>query len=152
VQRESEVLARLPAPPAGAGGPASAGLDPLGVVASWLRLGSPTAITEGERKPLRWDLALHVSRGSAAGEVLPAIMVVVAAAVPTPSDVEVWLDRVFDELHRSDPVWAMRARAEAARWRGDGRAAVEWETRAGVLTGLVEDVPSALLAHFAVLR
>ena len=152
VQREAEVLARLPAPPGKDMTPAAAGADSLVAVASWLRLGSPTAMTETERRPLRWDLGLHLGRGSAAAEVLPAVMVVVGAAVPSSSDVEVWLDRIFDQVHRQDPVWAMRARAEAARWRGDGRSAVEWETRAGILTGLIEDYPSALLARFAALR
>jgi uncharacterized protein HemY len=70
-------------------------------------------------------------------------------AVPESADVEVWLDRLFDEEHKSQPVRAMLARAEVARWRGDAAAEERWLERAARMRALVRDYPTMLLAHLA---
>jgi hypothetical protein len=79
-------------------------------------------------------------------------MFVVATIVPSEASVEVWLDRVFQDVHREQPIRAMLARAECARWRGDAASERLWRDRAARLTKLIDGYPRALLAHLVELR
>jgi hypothetical protein len=151
---ERQVLAKLPAAVSVAGPLSVIAADgpppsPLAELAYWLQLASSSLTTEQQRKPMRPRLALDLPQRAPHAAVLPAVMYIVGRTVPPSTDVDVWLDRIFDAEHRRQPVRTMRARAEAARWRGDGDAAHEWQTRAAVMTRLVEDYPTALLAHVA---
>jgi tetratricopeptide (TPR) repeat protein len=117
----------------------------LSEVATWVGLATRP---EEERRVERWELALLTPSQSA----LPAVMYVVSRAVPSMTDVEVWLDRLFQQEHRTQPTRAMLARSEAARWRNDPEAERTWQTRASKVLGLVKDYRTALLAHVLELR
>jgi len=117
----------------------------LAEVATWLGLATRP---EEERRVERWELALPTPSQSA----LPAVMYVVSRAVPSMTDVEVWLDRIFQQEHRTQPTRAMLARSEAARWRNDPEGERTWQTRASKVLGLVKDYRTALLAHVLELR
>jgi tetratricopeptide (TPR) repeat protein len=155
VDREQDVLAQLPtASDAAATSDATtegAGPTPgpLTRAALWLRLAAAAGSDEGQLRSLRWSLELPLPPGAPEELVLPAVMFVVGKAVPAASDLEVWLDRTFSDVHLRYPVTAMRARAEAARWRGDGAAAAKWEAHAQTLSSAVEDYRSAVLATLA---
>jgi len=114
-------------------------------VVAWTRL---AAQPEEARRANRWELSLATMSESA----LPAVMYVVSRAVPSMTDVEVWLDRVFQQEHRTQPTRAMLARAEIARWRNDPEAERTWHGRAAKLHGLVKDYKTSLLAHILELR
>ncbi len=121
------------------------GAAPLPSLVAWLEL---AILPEAQRRPMRFNAELR----QAPGPVLPAAMFLVGLAVPTESDVEVWLDRVFSHEHRSDAVRSMLARAEAARWRGDEGSERLWNDRVARIRALYDDYPSTLLAHLAELR
>ncbi len=86
------------------------------------------ALAEPERAVLRWRM-----RGVEIGSVpigLPAELFVVGEAARG-GDVEVWLDHalgIFDHKLRSAP--GLRARGEAARWRGDSATEADYAERA----------------------
>jgi tetratricopeptide (TPR) repeat protein len=117
----------------------------LSDVVTWTRL---AAQPEETRRAGRWDLSLATLSESA----LPAVMYVVSRAVPSMMDVEVWLDRIFQQEHRTQPTRAMLARAEVARWRNDPEAERNWQGRSAKLLGLVKDYRTSLLAHILELR
>lgn len=117
----------------------------LAALVQWIDLAT---MKEDERRPLRWSLRLQRPPSS----VLPAVMALAARVVPDDTDREVWLDRLFHDEQRRQPVRAMLARAEAARWRGDGEAETRWLERAARLRKLQVDYPTSLLAHLADLR
>ena len=83
---------------------------------------------------------------------LPAAMHLFARWLPEGADAEVWLDHLFSTEHRRQPLRAMAARAEAARWRGDHVAADRWTTRLRTLQQQGSDYPRAVLATMAGLR
>ena len=114
-------------------------------VATWLGFATRP---EGERRAERWELSLAVPSQPA----LPAVMYVVSRAVPSMSDVEVWLDRVFQEESRTQPVRSMLARAEAARWRNAPEAERNWQSSSAKMLGLIKDYKTSLLAHIMELR
>jgi hypothetical protein len=114
-------------------------------LAHWLAL---ARTPEQERVKQRWTLMMREPPGA----VLPAAMFVVATIVPSEASVEVWLDRVFQDVHREQPIRAMLARAECARWRGDAASERLWRDRAARLTKLIDGYPRALLAHLVELR
>jgi hypothetical protein len=111
----------------------------------WLEL---SVLPEEKRRPMRWNVEL----AEPVTLVLPAVMYLVSQAVPQDMDVDVWLDRIFHDVHRTDPVMAMLARVEAARWRGDLGSAEMWAKRAARMRSLYDDYRSTLLAHIADLR
>ena len=117
----------------------------LSEIAAWVSLAGRA---EEQRRADRWELTI----AKASGPALPAVMYLAARAVPPSADVEVWLDRIFHDEHRSQPLRAMRARAEAARWRGDVKAADLWSDRAEKMLALIHDYRSALLAHILDLK
>jgi len=117
----------------------------LAALAQWLELAT---MNEEERRPLRWSLRLQRPPSS----VLPAVMALAARVAPGDTDREVWLDRLFHDEQRRQPVRGMLARAEAARWRGDPDAERRWLERAARLRKLQVDYPTSLLAHLADLR
>jgi hypothetical protein len=114
-------------------------------VATWLELATKP---EPERRALRWNATLREPSGA----VLPAVVYAVSQAVPSDSDVDVWLDRIFHRAHRAEPLRTMLARAEAARWRGDAGSERMWLERAARMRGLYDDYASTLLAHIAEIR
>ncbi|HZO15568.1 MAG TPA: hypothetical protein VFB62_19985, partial [Polyangiaceae bacterium] len=119
--------------------------EPLPALSGFLRL---AAMPEKERRRAR----IAVSQLSWVGEtldVLPAALFVVGAAAGT-GNVEVWLDRMCALEMAIEPddlrLW-MRARAAAARWRGDEAAMTRWNERLARLGGLVKDPRAAVIAH-----
>jgi hypothetical protein len=95
------------------------------------------ALPEPERAILRWRMRT-VEIGSLPIS-LPAQMFVIGEAARG-SDVEVWLDHalgIFDRRLAGAP--ALRARAEAARYRGDAKAEADYLARAGRLEKLLGD-------------
>ncbi len=120
--------------------------DPqLAEIGNWVRI---AFMKDDERRPLRWELALSTPSDVA----LPAVMYVASRAAPSTQNVEVWLDRIFHEEHMSQPARAMRARAEAARWRADGESEREWQGRARRLLGIVTDYRTSVLGHVLEVR
>lgn len=113
----------------------------LAEVATWVGLATRP---EEERRAERWELALAMPSQPA----LPAVMYVVSRAVPSMTEVEVWIDRVFQQENRTQPIRSMLARAEAARWRNDAEAERNWQSRAAKMLGLIKDYKTSLLAHF----
>jgi hypothetical protein len=81
--------------------------------------------------------------------VMPAIFYVVGRAADG-HDVDAYLDAVFGIHYRLywSPM-ALRARAEAARWRGDAEAASRFTTRAAELAKLLDRPDHLVLARFA---
>jgi len=117
----------------------------LAVLGRWLELAGKD---EPHRRPLRWNLSIHAP----AVAVLPAVMYVAGRVLPAGDGVEVWLDRLFDAEHRHEPVRAMLARAEAARWRGDAGSERRWLERAARLRDKEVDYRTSVLARLAGLR
>jgi hypothetical protein len=117
----------------------------LALVAEWL---SSSLNSEERRRPLREGMRL--TRPPIA--VLPAVVHVAVHVLPHNVDASVWLDRVFDDVHRATPTTAWLARAEAAKWRGDQTAAEQAQERGDRLRRLVTDDAQSLLALFARLR
>ena len=117
----------------------------LGDVAEWLRI---VGLPEDERRPERL-VSLNLRKGT---PTLPAMMYVLSRAVPPTVDVEVWLDRVFHDEHRSQAVRSMLARAEAARWRGDAPAEKKWKLAADKLLKRMGSYSAALLGHLVEIR
>ena len=81
--------------------------------------------------------------------VQPALFFVVGQAA-SGGDVEAWLDATFSLFNRK--FWnipAMRARAEAARWRGDDVAAAAWTERAAKLAQRAGTPERLVLARLA---
>jgi hypothetical protein len=119
-----------------------AGREELTPIVEWLEL---AISAENDRRPLR----LGASLGEVPTSTLPAVVDLVARALPEGAEVEIFLDRIFDPIHRRAPLRTMLARAEAARWRGDAEAAERWLERAARLRALPRDERGALLAHLA---
>jgi hypothetical protein len=119
--------------------------EEMAQLTEWVELAS---MAENARRPVRFEMGL---RNPPVG-ALPAAIYLVARAVQPDADVEVWLDRVFDDLHRRAPLQAMLARAEAARWRLAAEDERRWLDRAGHIRRRIRDLPTAFLAHLAELR
>jgi hypothetical protein len=79
-------------------------------------------------------------------DVLPAVIYLAGRFADGDGDTEVWLDYFFAEVHLKQGRNAPLARAEAARWRGDGAAADKWEERGRRLQMLVKDASTERLA------
>jgi hypothetical protein len=120
-----------------------AGSERFAALAMWVELAK---LPEAERRSKRWNLSMR----EPVDATLPAAMYVVSRVAE--GDLEVWLDRVFHEHHRHQPLRGMLARAEAARWRGDAAAEKRWLERATRLKKLCRDYPSSLLAQMVELR
>jgi hypothetical protein len=117
----------------------------LAAIAEWLEVAT---MPEPHRIAQRYDLVVPELTPS----VLPAIVHVISQAVPTDSDVPVWLDRVLDVHQRAHPLPLWLARAEAARWRDDPSAADAATAHATALQALPTTDAEALLAALAQLR
>lgn len=78
-------------------------------------------------------------------DALPAVMYLVGEAARDAGEQEVWLDRIFHQEHNSESIRAAAARAEAARWRGDLKAAAYWDKKLNDLQALTLDTRSLLL-------
>lgn len=102
---------------------------------------------EGQRR--RGRMNLPGDEAAEADWLTAAQMYLVGEAARGEGDVEVWLDRVFSRPTRSGGRAALRARAEAARWRGDAEAAQRWEARAATIQGWIVDDRSAALVRIA---
>lgn len=120
-------------------------IDDLALLSVWL---GHARRPEAERLKERWNLSMRDPPMA----VLPAAMFIVGRIVPADADTEVWLDRVFHDVHRRQPMLSMLARAEAARWRGDASAERVWRQRAESIHALTTDYPTAVLAQLAELR
>jgi hypothetical protein len=84
------------------------------------------------------------------GDLPEVIAYVVGAAAEGSGDIEAWLDEALERPYGSKGARRrMRARATAARWRGDGAAARLWEERAARFDALIKDDRTALLARIA---
>ncbi|MCA9625025.1 MAG: hypothetical protein KC731_38635, partial [Myxococcales bacterium] len=114
-------------------------------LADWLAL---AGMPEAERLPLRYDAELEDPPLAA----LPAVVAVVARAVPPDAAVEVWLDRVLADRHRSHPATTWLARAKAAELRGDRTAAATARARGLRVLELAKDDRASLLLDLAGLR
>lgn len=78
------------------------------------------------------------------------LRVFVAGKATSPDGAEVWLDKIayaYNPMRRGIP--SMRARAEAARWRGDSKAEAEWLARAAAIEKLLADPRKLALAKLA---
>ncbi|NUO49378.1 MAG: hypothetical protein HOV80_11035 [Polyangiaceae bacterium] len=109
------------------------------------------AMTEAERKVFRLRLfGVDPPRGGPL--VMPAVYYVVGQAAEG-TDPEAWLDAAiplaYSHYHSST---GHRARAEAARWRGDEAAAKELEERARKIDALTDDPAKLVFAKLARLR
>jgi hypothetical protein len=81
---------------------------------------------------------------------LPAVIHVLREAASDGRDPDVWIDAVFPLYDaRLNGITGMRARAEAARWRGDTDAARRWDERAAALEERASNPRRALLARLA---
>ena len=81
--------------------------------------------------------------------VLPAVFYVIGRAAEG-SDPDVWIDAFIPLAYSAyHTPTAARARAEAARWRGDEEAAKRHEARAGAAEGLVDTPEKLVLASLA---
>lgn len=79
----------------------------------------------------------------------PAVFIVVGhAAILAGGDAERFLDARMPDEHRLSRTM-MRARAEAARWRGDAASAKKWDERASAIEALIVDDRTAALAGIA---
>jgi hypothetical protein len=79
--------------------------------------------------------------------VLPAALYL-AGQLAGSGDVEVWLDHVCaTDLDDIDPIAYIAARAEAARWRGDGAAATRWDERLVALRRTIHNDAASYLVH-----
>lgn len=84
-----------------------------------------------------------------ANAVLPAVLSVVGhAATVAGGDPEAFLDERYGYADTPSRTF-LRARAEAARWRGDAAAAKRWDERADALEKLFVDDKAAALAGIA---
>jgi hypothetical protein len=91
----------------------------------------------------------HMRTLSLSTEARPAELLVLGRAVQKGS-VEVWLDReLWGGPAYGNFLLAMRARAEAARWRGDAGSAQLWNQRAARVEKLLHNPRRRLLAKIA---
>ena len=99
---------------------------------------------EADRVVMRWRMSdVDFQRWSAAR---PAEMFVIGKATDAGS--EVWLDKIArNPLGRG--ILNMRARAEAARWRGDTKAEADWLARATSAEKLITNPKKLTLAKLA---
>jgi hypothetical protein len=119
-------------------------LDSMARIAHWF-----TAARKSEEDRVRARLRTKPMSMYAGEAVLPAVIFLAGTLAEGAGDVEVWLDRAFSRAHLDGDVRMMRARAEAARWRGDADAARVWDERADRACKLVHDHSTALLAYLA---
>ncbi|MEZ4447430.1 MAG: hypothetical protein R3B72_50605 [Polyangiaceae bacterium] len=103
-------------------------------------------------EPARREARLAYHPEALATAALPAVIHVYAQWLPEEADPEPWLDRVLATEHRRHPLRLARARAEAARWRGDNRAADRWAERAHAIERALRDYPQTVLAALADIR
>lgn len=112
---------------------------------TWEKLaGTP----EPQRKELRMRMQ-GLDTGQWAGFALPAIFFVIGEAAKG-TDPEAYIDAMIGINDRT--YWTpfgMRARAEAARWRGDEETAKKWDARADKLFALVDRPDRVVLARLA---
>lgn len=116
-----------------------------GLPVAWTELlrGSPA-----ERRRLRADAELFVDYAMLT--VLPAVLYVAEAAIEEGAEGEVWAERLVGSYRpAANGARGLRARAEAARWRGDREAERRFEARADALEAPVHDTRTALLAALA---
>ncbi|CAN5817419.1 hypothetical protein BH09MYX1_BH09MYX1_43160 [soil metagenome] len=99
---------------------------------------------EAQRAAFRFVMA-DVS-GSAHSSARPAELFVIGKA--TDGNAEVWLDKT-SRSGLGPAIPAMRARAEAARWRGDAKAEADWLARATAAEKLITDGRKLTLAKLA---
>lgn len=97
---------------------------------------------EAERAVLRWRMT-NLDLGLWSGD-RPAVLYVVGRA--TDAGTEVWLDEVAQPYTLAGGLPYMRARAEAARWRGDTKSATEWLTRVAATEKRITDPKKLALA------
>ncbi len=110
---------------------------------NWARL---VTLTEQKRAPMRWRML--AATADLSPMVLPAVMYVVGQAAAGAGDVDVWLDAFFH--HRTTPIRVhARARAEAARWRGDLDDATRWDKVADELSRAISSPAQRSLARAA---
>lgn len=112
-------------------------------LAPWL---ARAKLPEEQRKVSRRQ---DFSMPTASRMVAAAYFFVVGTSAEGAGDVEVWLDHVFASSMARGGRAEMLARAEAARWRGDAKAAEKWESRAKTLVSYVHDHGTSLLASAA---
>jgi tetratricopeptide (TPR) repeat protein len=101
---------------------------------------------ESERSVLRWRMRDFDEPSSSVAR--PAVLFVVGKA--TDGDAETWLDKEvfpYNPFLRGVPY--MRARAEAARWRGDAKAEAAWLSRAVAVEKRLTDPKKLALAKLA---
>lgn len=104
------------------------------------------ALPESERAVLRWRMR-EIDTTTHPG-AHPAQLFVVGKAAN--DGVEVWLDKIaFSYNPTFGGVPSMRARAEAARWRGDAKAEADWLGRAAAVEKLLTDPRKLALAKLA---
>jgi hypothetical protein len=114
--------------------------------ADWATL---TSASEETRREARFRM-LTVEFGGAEMVALPAVAYVLAHVARDGKSPEVWLDGVFASHNpRLNGCTGMRARAEAARWRGDGATAARWDGLAETLERQFSSPKKALLARLA---
>jgi tetratricopeptide (TPR) repeat protein len=134
--------------PSASSSPPDSSLDsPYATVAAWLHI----AQLPEDQKPRARAGAEHLLFYDEAREALPAVLYVVGRAAPD-TGVEVWLDRMVARwaLEGNDAMALrplLRARAEAARWRGDEAAAAKWQKRADSIAALVVGPKEGVLAQ-----
>ncbi|MBK6512982.1 MAG: hypothetical protein IPG04_02400 [Polyangiaceae bacterium] len=112
---------------------------------TWEKL---AVMPEAERRAYRLRM-FSFSPSIGAELVLPAVFYVVGQAA-NGSDPEVWIDAFIPLAYSAyHTPTAARARAEAARWRGDEQAAKRHESRAGAAESLVDTPEKLVLASLA---
>jgi hypothetical protein len=109
----------------------------------WLWLaGQPVEVRRGAR-------ARFPSVRGEADDATVAQMYWIGELARGDGDIEVWLDRVFEDVMRRGGRAAMQSRADAARWRGDEAARSRWVARLGERASKVRDDRTAALARIA---
>lgn len=112
-------------------------------ISRWRKLVETPEATRSRR---RWDLPLPTHELTS--PVLPALLYVMSEAAP--KNAETWLDSRLPVLtDRRDTDLMLRARAEAARWRGDAKAEKLWNQRASQLEEFLATPRGRVLATLA---